>query len=54
MITFDVDKNMTQLSLNGIYMRFTYDGKNHLLAADKSTFIYDAEDYRIGTVFHVQ
>ena len=46
--TFDLDGNMTFGSLEGQWVTYTYDSRNHLLAAGDTVYSYDAQDRRIG------
>jgi YD repeat-containing protein len=45
---FDPDGNMTSGPLEGSARTFVYDSRNRLIQAGTSSYVYDAEDRRIG------
>jgi RHS repeat-associated protein len=47
-VSYDADGNMTTGPLNGTMSAFTYDARNRLTGAGTTTYLYDAENNRIG------
>ena len=49
-VTYDADGNMTHGPLNGKMVDFVYDARNRLIQAGDTTYLYDAENNRIGMI----
>lgn len=47
-VTYDNDGNMTYGPLTGVMSTYTYDVRNRLTTVDTTTYLYDAENNRIG------
>ena len=47
-VTYDADGNMTKGPLGEEMAKFSYDSRNMLIKAGNTTYVYDAENNRIG------
>ncbi|MEW6573563.1 MAG: RHS repeat-associated core domain-containing protein [Bacillota bacterium] len=47
-VEYDADGNMTYGPLNGSMAAYTFDSRNRLMSVDGTSYIYDAENNRIG------
>lgn len=49
-VTYDADGNMPHGPLDGKMVDFVYDARNRLIQAGDTTYLYDAENNRIGMI----
>ncbi|MEW6574484.1 MAG: RHS repeat-associated core domain-containing protein [Bacillota bacterium] len=49
-VEYDADGNMTVGPLNGVMAAYTYDARNRLVSTGDLSYIYDAENNRIGVI----